>query len=106
MADAFENLATSLGVGDVTKPAHPTQPQRMNVNAFCVRNKVFAMRVEGNLVLKLPPIRVRELVGNGLAQPHVVSGGPMKEWAGFRPAAVKSWLALARESLEYVRNKR
>jgi hypothetical protein len=30
----------------------------MNANAFCVRNRVFAMRVGTELVLKLPPQRV------------------------------------------------
>lgn len=57
MAEVFEELATSLEVGEVTRPAHPTQPQRMNANAFCVRNRVFAMRVGDDLVLKLPPKR-------------------------------------------------
>jgi hypothetical protein len=34
----------------------------MNANAFCIRNRVFAMRVGDDLVLKLPPNRVAELV--------------------------------------------
>jgi len=52
MANLFEKLAKSLAVGPVTKPADATRPQRMNANAFCVRNKVFAMRVGGDLVIK------------------------------------------------------
>ena len=106
MADAFEKLAKSLDVGPVTKPAHPTRPQLMNANAFCVRNKVFAMRVGEDLVLKLAPKRVAELIESRVATPHVVSGGPMKEWASFPPKSEKKWLDLARESLDYVRNKR
>jgi hypothetical protein len=49
MTDPFEQLARALDVGKVTKPAHPTQPQRMNANSFCVRNRVFAMRVGQDL---------------------------------------------------------
>jgi hypothetical protein len=106
MADPFEKLAKSLDVGPVTKPAHPTRPERMNANAFCVRNKVFAMHVGENLVVKLDPKRVAELIEAGVAVPNVVGGRPMKEWATMRPAHEKKWLILARESLEYVRNKR
>jgi hypothetical protein len=105
MTDYFQKLAESLDVGEVTRPAHPTRPQRMNANAFCVRNRVFAMRVGEELVLKLPPKRVTELVEAGVAGPNVVGDRQMKEWANFRPETEKKWLALARESLEYVRNK-
>jgi len=106
VADPFEKLARSLEVGPVTKPAHPTRPQRMNANAFCVRNKVFAMQVGDDLVIKLSPKRVAELIESGIAVPNVVGGRPMKEWANLRPATEKKWLALTKESLDYVRNKR
>ena len=95
-----------MGVGPVTKPAHPTRPQRMNANAFCVRNKVFAMHVGNDLVIKLPPKRVAELIESGIAIPNVVGGRPMKEWANLRPATETKWLALTKESLDYVRTKR
>jgi hypothetical protein len=106
MTDPFEKLAKSLGVGPATKPAHPTRPERMNANAFCVRNRVFAMRVGEDLVVKLDPKRVDELIKGRSALPNVVGGRPMKEWATVRPANEKQWLGLARESLGYVRNKR
>ena len=103
--DLFERLAKSLDVGAVTKPAHATQPERMNANAFCIGNKVFAMHVGDDLVLKLPTKRVAELIEAGVAGPHVVGGRPMTEWANLRPAQEKKWLHLATESLEYVRSK-
>ena len=95
-----------MEVGPVTKPAHPTRPQRMNANAFCVRNKVFAMRVGDDLVLKLAPKRVAELIEGRVGEPNLVGGRPMKEWATFPPKSQSKWLGLARESLEYVRDKR
>jgi hypothetical protein len=106
MADSFEKLAKPLDVGPVTKPAHPIRPQRMNANAFCVRNRVFAMHVGDDLVLKLAPGRVAELIETGVAFPNVVGGRPMKEWATLPLATESRWLALTRESLDYVRNKR
>jgi hypothetical protein len=106
MTDPFEKLAKALDIGSATKPAHPTQPQRMNANAFCVRNRVFAMRVGDDLVLKLAPKRVAELIEAREAVPHVVSGGPIKEWASLPPETEGRWLDLARESLDYVRGKR
>jgi hypothetical protein len=106
MTDPFEKLARTLDVGPVTKPADPIRPQRMNANAFCIRNKVFAMHVGHDLVIKLPPKRVAELIERGVAVPNVVAGRPMKEWATLRPETEKKWLALIKESLDYVRNKR
>jgi hypothetical protein len=105
MSDRFEELARSLEVGAVTKPAHATRPQRMNANAFCVRNRVFAMRVGDDLVLKLPPKRVAELIDAGVAKPNLVGGRPMKEWANLALSANDLFESLARESLAYVRDK-
>jgi|SRR5437588_1643389 len=105
-ADIFEKLARHLDVGEVTKPAHPSRPQRMNANSFCVRNRVFAMRVGDDLVLKLPPARVAELIDAGIAKPNLVGGRAMKEWANLAVSTEKQWAGLAEESLAYVRDKR
>ena len=101
--DAFEELAKTLGVGPVTKPAHPTQPQRMNANSFCVRNRLFAIRIGGDLVLRLPPARVADLIGSGVGRPHNVGRRPMKDRVLIPAEASKRWTALARESLDYAR---
>lgn len=106
MDDPFEALAKALDVGPVSKPASQTRPERMNRNSFCIKNKVFAMHVGDDLVLKLPPARVTELVEAGVALSNVVGTMTMKEWANFRPGTEKKWPELARESLEYVRDKR
>ena len=106
MSNLFEDLAQALDVGEVTKPAHPTQPQRMNANAFCVRNRVFAMRVGSDLVLKLPPGRVSELIDAGAGKPNLVGGRRMKEWVNLSLSTPDQLESLARESLAYVRDKR
>ena len=106
MTAPFEKLAKALDVGPVTKPADPIRPQRMNANSFCIRNKVFAMRVGEDLVLKLPANRVTDLVQTKVASSNVVGGHVMKEWANLAPSTEKKWLALTKESLDYVRNKR
>jgi hypothetical protein len=105
MSDLFEALARSLDVGEVTKPADPVRPQRMNANAFCIRNRVFAMRVGDDLVLKLPPKRVAELIDSGTARQNVVGGRQMKEWANLAFTTEVELEGLARESLAYVRDK-
>lgn len=103
--DPFEKLAKALDVGPVTKPAHPTQPQRMNANSFCIRNKVFAMHVGDDLVLKLAPKRVVELIDSRIAKPYFSGERAMKEWASFTPKTQSKWLGLGRESLKYVSDK-
>jgi hypothetical protein len=105
MPDRFEELARSLDVGEVTTPADPIQPQRMNANAFCIRNRVFAMRVGEDLVLKLPPKRVAELIDTGTARPNLVGGKQMKEWANIAFSTESPLEYLAKESLAYVRDK-
>jgi len=104
--DPFDELARALDVGPVTKPAHQVKPQRMNANAFCVRNRVFAMHVGEDLVLKLPPHRVAHLIEEGIAIPNLVGGRVMKEWANVPPGSQARWHSLAVESLDYVRSKR
>lgn len=73
----------------MTKPAHPARPERMNANAFCVQTMVFAMHVGDDLVIKLPPQRVAELIESSIALPKVVGGRPTKEWANLRPETEK-----------------
>jgi hypothetical protein len=63
------------------------------------------MHVGDDLMLKLPRKRVAELIEPGVAVSNLVGGRPMKEWANVQLVNEKKWLALARESLDYVRNK-
>ena len=58
----------------------PTQ-RGFGSSALKVNNKIFAMLVNGRLVVKLPRARVTELIETGRGQPFDSGKGtPMKEW--------------------------
>jgi TfoX/Sxy family transcriptional regulator of competence genes len=63
--------------------------------------KFFAVWWHEQLVLKLPPERLRELVGAGTAQPfEPMEGRPMNGWVVVDPAA--DWPALTEEAHRFV----
>lgn len=66
-----------------------------------VGGKIFAMEVDGRLVVKLPAERVTALTEAG-AEPFVVGKRVMREWVSVAPGA-HDWNALAREALAFVR---
>ncbi len=68
------------------------------------RGKIFAMLVRGRLVVKLPEIRVAELItaGEGVAF-DANKGTPMREWLSVDPGAGLDWRVLATEALDFAR---
>ncbi len=72
-----------------------------------VRGKVFAMLVQGNLVVKLPRGVVDRLVSGGEGTRFDPGHGRvMKEWVVLPPAADERWLDLAREARAFVAGAR
>jgi hypothetical protein len=67
-----------------------------------VGGKIFAMVVDGRLVVKLPAERVTALTEAGGAEPFVIGKRAMREWASVEPGA-HDWRALASEALAFVR---
>jgi hypothetical protein len=68
-----------------------------------IGGKIFAMLVEGELVVKLPKDRVDELLDSGVAKRFDAGKGrPMKEWASIAPSASRRWRALVEEARGFV----
>ncbi len=76
--------------------------------ALQVDGKIFAMLVEGQLVVKLPRRRVDALIaaGDGARFDPRRDGRLMKEWLVVEQASDQPWLPLTREALEFVASKR
>jgi TfoX/Sxy family transcriptional regulator of competence genes len=93
-------------VADLVRAAGVTPPgigSGFGSGALRVHNKIFAMLVRGQLVVKLPRRRVDALVASGEgARFDANKGTPMKEWLALDPRSELGWSALAHEALEFV----
>lgn len=90
LSDAEVAYGTSVGKG-------------FGASALKINGKIFAMLVQGKLVVKLPAMRVDALIaarsGERFDPGH---GRLMKEWLAVDPASNLGWLALAREARTFV----
>ena len=86
---------------DVTPPS---RGRAFGSSALKVRQKIFAMLVRGQLVVKLPKTRVDALVesqdGERYDPRH--DGRLMSEWVTLEPTSKVDWLPLAREAMKFV----
>ena len=70
-----------------------------------VHRKIFAMLVQGQLVVKLPPSRCAQLRDDGDAAAFDAGKGrPMREWIAVGADSMGRWPDLAAEALGYVRS--
>lgn len=67
------------------------------------RGKLFAMLVEGELVVKLPAERCAELVAAGSGRPFESGRRRMREWVSVSAAEADGWRAYAEEALAFAR---
>lgn len=71
-----------------------------------VNGKIFAMLTKGNLVVKLPKVRVDEMVSRGQGTHFDPGHGRlMKEWVVVGPGKL-NWIDLAREARGYVKGSK
>jgi hypothetical protein len=79
-------------------------PQRgFGSDALKVNGSIFAMLSGGRLVVKLPHERVDALIGSSTGGPFDAGKGrPLKEWLTVVTDDEETWLALAREALDFV----
>jgi hypothetical protein len=98
-ATIAEALAANQGVTRAEGKMHAVSHLRVD-------NKLFAMLVNENLVVRLPKTRAEALIasGNGL---HFDPGFGriMSGWVSVSPDAEEDWMSLSREALEYVGGK-
>jgi hypothetical protein len=68
-----------------------------------VNNRIFAMLVNGNLVVKLPAERREALVaaGDG-AHFDPGHGRPMTGWVELHPESKEDWMAVSHEAMTFV----
>ncbi len=98
-------------VGEVLNHPGVTPPEGGNgfgASGLKIYNKIFAMLVRGQLVVKLPKNRVDALVtaGDGERFDPRHDGRLMKEWIVIAATSEEKWLPLAREALDFVASKR
>jgi hypothetical protein len=67
------------------------------------RDKIFAMHVKDDLVLKLPPHRCEDLASDGAARPFRIGQRAMREWVVLGPDREFEWDALSDEALAFAR---
>jgi hypothetical protein len=68
-----------------------------------VSNKIYAMLVNGELVVRIPKARVDELVEAGIGRRFEPSPGRvMKEWLSLPPAASRRWRSIVSEARAFV----
>ena len=90
---------------DITPPLDgPQSKKKFGALALKVKNKIFAMLVEGKLVVKLPKHRIDALVASGAGERFDPrhDGRLMKEWVTVEPLSEEGWLDLSREAMEFV----
>jgi hypothetical protein len=67
-----------------------------------VRRKIFAMLVDGELVVKLPADRCAELVAAGHGRPFRSGGRELREWVAVGDEHADEWLRLAEDAHAFV----
>jgi hypothetical protein len=81
----------------------PGETAGFGSGALRINGKIFAMFVRGRLVLKLPKLRVDELVEAGEGDRFDANKGtPMKEWLSLDPASRLAWRGLSEEAFAFV----
>ena len=66
--------------------------------------KIFAMLVDGALVVKLPAECAQALISTGKARAFHVGKRRMRQWVAVEDGHADEWPALTREALDYVRS--
>ena len=67
------------------------------------KGKMFVMFSKGYILVKLPPIRVDELIGAGEGLPYDAgTGKPMKNWVIIPKTRQESWIKYCQEAKDFI----
>ena len=108
-ADRFATIVEALrGHPGVTYPPEATVPKKgFGSSALKVNDKIFAVLVGNNLVVKLARQRVDALIAAGVGERFDPGHGRlMKEWLTVPPTSDEAWLPLAHEAMAFVSSLR
>jgi len=95
-ADIVERLSAEPGVWHSDRKG-------FGRNGLKINDRMFALLIGEDLLLKLPRSRVDWLIASGDGKPFdPTHGGVMKEWVLARPSGAVPWLDLAREAMAFV----
>jgi hypothetical protein len=96
----FASLVESLAGSDGAEVANG---RGFGSGTLQVRGRIFAMASGGRLILKLPAVRVAELISSGEGVAFDAGRGrPMREWIALSGRPATPNLELAREALAFV----
>lgn len=99
-ATMFASLVESLAGSDGAEVANG---RGFGSGTLQVRGRIFAMASGGRLILKLPAVRVAELISSGEGVAFDAGRGrPMREWIALSGRPATPNLELAREALAFV----
>ncbi|MDX6515583.1 MAG: hypothetical protein QOH73_1249 [Gaiellaceae bacterium] len=100
MSDLFDSVAEPLLRGD----AAVSRAKMFASDGLRVGGKFFAFAKDGELVVKLPALRVTELLESGAGRVFTRGerGVPMKEWVCLRPADQGEALGYVTEARSFV----
>jgi TfoX/Sxy family transcriptional regulator of competence genes len=94
----FQSVIEAFSGDSSIKPA-----KMFGADGLKVNGKFFATFFKGAFVIKLPKERVEELVKAGKGEYFDPGMGKvMKEWVAIDLSASKEWIALAKESKDFV----
>ena len=104
--DSFARLAARFaGREDTELPAPGGRRGRFGADALKVRGRIFALSSRGQLVVKLPEARARELISQGVGLPFTAGRGvPMRAWVAVPGQDPGLGERLAEEAFTYVRS--
>ncbi len=104
--DGFSRLAARFaGRAETDLPAPGSRRGRFGADSLRVRGRIFAVESHGQMVVKLPEARVRELIFQGTGLPFTAGRGvPMRGWVAVPTRDPDLWEKLAGEAFIHVKS--